>query len=61
MKENSAFYSKKVELHMAATQAILHKIKVFSLIFGGYMSFYGITDTHVLDFWCHLLWVSKPE
>ena len=25
------------------------------------MSFYGATDIPVLDFWRHLLWVSKPE
>ena len=25
------------------------------------MSFYGVTDTPVLDFWWCLLWVSKPE
>ena len=25
------------------------------------MSFYGSTDTPVLDFWWCLLWVSKPE
>ena len=25
------------------------------------MSFCGTTDTLVLDFWWHLLWVSKPE
>ena len=25
------------------------------------MSIFGATDTPVLDFWLHLLWVSKPE
>ena len=25
------------------------------------MSIFGATDTPVLDFWEHLLWVSKPE
>ena len=25
------------------------------------MSFYGVTDTPVLNFWWHVLWVSKPE
>ena len=27
----------------------------------GYKNFCGATDTPVLDFWWHLLWVSKPE
>ena len=31
------------------------------LIFGGHKSFYGATDTPVLDFWCCLFSVSKPE
>ena len=30
-------------------------------IWGGHMSFRGATDTPVLDFWWHLLWVSEPE
>ena len=30
-------------------------------IFVGHMSICGATDTPVLDFWWHLLWVSKPE
>ena len=25
------------------------------------MSFYGVTDSPVLDFWSCLLWASKPE
>ena len=33
----------------------------FLKIFGGHESFCGATDTPVLDFWWHLLWVSKPE
>ena len=33
----------------------------FFLIFGGHGSFLWATDTPVLDFWWHLLWVSKPE
>ena len=28
---------------------------------GGHIPFYGATDTPVLDFWWHFLWVSKPE
>ena len=33
----------------------------FKNVFGGHMSFFGDTGTPVLDFWWHLLWVSKPE
>ena len=33
----------------------------FYKVFGGHMSFFGATGTPVLDFWWHLLWVSKPE
>ena len=36
-------------------------ISFFLRKIGGYMSFCGATDTPVLDFWWHLLWVSKPE
>ena len=39
----------------------LHKGQgFFFLIFGGHESFWGATDTPVLDFWQHLPWVSKP-
>ena len=31
------------------------------LIFEDKIPFCGATDTPVLDFWCRLLWVSKPE
>ena len=30
-------------------------------VFGGHISFFGATGSPVLDFWWHLLWVSKPE
>ena len=35
----------------------------FLKVFGGniHMSFLGATGTPTLDFWWHLLWVSKPE
>ena len=33
----------------------------FKTIFGGYKSFCGATDTPVLDFWWHFLWISQPE
>ena len=33
----------------------------FKIFFGGHESFFGATDTPVLDFWWCLLWVSKPE
>ena len=29
--------------------------------FGGHESMFGATDTPVLNFWRHLLWVLKPE
>ena len=32
----------------------------FFKIFGGHKSFFGTTDTPVLDFWWHLPWVVKP-
>ena len=25
------------------------------------MSIFGVTDTPISDFWCRLLWVSKPK
>ena len=33
----------------------------FFLNFGGHESFLWVTDTPILDFWWHFLWVSKPE
>ena len=36
-------------------------IVFFLKIFGGHMSFYGATDTPVLDFWWRLFNGSKPE
>ena len=36
-------------------------ITCFFKVFGGHMSLFGATGTPVLNFWWHLLWVSKPE
>ena len=34
---------------------------IFKSFWRTHMSFFGATGTPVLDFWWHLLWVSKPE
>ena len=41
----------------------INHIFFFLIFFVGhiYMSYFGATDTPVLDFWLCLLWVSKPE
>ena len=54
----------RYEFFLMATAAVLYlgpACNHFLNKIGGYMSFYGATDTPVLDFWWCLLWVSKPK
>ena len=46
------------------TSTCRYRWRIFFLLFfekkfGGHKSFYGATDTPVLDFWWHLFWVTK--
>ena len=60
---NSPLHHRLTSLWPACHQILLIPLHVYMYIniFRGLMSFYGATDTPVLDFWWCILWFSNPE